>query len=127
MTWSSSPAGSPRGRREAAGCEDGHAVRLRQPRRAAAPALGRRAQPVRPVEVDRLARRGRPRRRSGSSEVTIESGITALGADRPYFRGRDALVLARSHRLEEVAELLWTGRAAPPSLAAEWDRGALQR
>jgi len=72
-----------------------------------------------PVEVDRLARRGRPRRRSGSSEVTIESRITALGADRPYFRGRDALALARSHRLEEVAELLWTG-ALPTEPAPAW-------
>lgn len=62
-----------------------------------------------PAEVERLARRGRPRRRPGTSEVTIESGITTLGADRPYFRGRDGLALARSHRLEEVAELLWTG------------------
>jgi citrate synthase len=76
-----------------------------------------------PAEVERLARRGRPRRRSGTSEVTIESGVTALGADRPYFRGRDALTLARSHSLEEVAELLWaTGggpwAASPAAVAA---------
>jgi citrate synthase len=81
-----------------------------------------------PAEVDRLARRGRPRRRSGTSEVTIESGVTALGTDRPFFRGRDALALARTHRLEEVAELLWTGTlpdrpgpgwaAAPAAVAA---------
>jgi len=81
-----------------------------------------------PAEVDQLARRGRPRRRAGTSEVTIESGITALGTDRPFFRGRDALSLARTHRLEEVAELLWTGElpagpvpewvAAPPAIAA---------
>ena len=81
-----------------------------------------------PAEVDQLARRGRPRRRAGTSEVTIESGITALGTDRPFFRGRVALSLARTHRLEEVAELLWTGElpagpvpewvAAPPAIAA---------
>lgn len=70
-----------------------------------------------PAEVDRLARRGRPRRRAGVSEVTIESRITALGADRPYFRGHDALELATSRSFEDVAELLWTGTL--PS-----DRGA---
>ncbi|GAA0926505.1 hypothetical protein GCM10009558_039080 [Virgisporangium aurantiacum] len=62
-----------------------------------------------PAEVDRLARRGRPRRRAGVSEVTIESRITALGADRPFFRGHDALELATSRSFEDVAELLWTG------------------
>jgi citrate synthase len=76
-----------------------------------------------PADVERLARRGRPRRRPGASEVTIESGITALGADRPYFRGRDGLALARSHRLEEVADLLWacgggSWTASPAAVAA---------
>jgi citrate synthase len=83
-----------------------------------------------PAEVERLARRGRPRRRSGTSEVTIESRITVLGADRPYFRGHDGLELARSHALEQVAELLWTGalpdsspgssRGAVPGAAPAW-------
>jgi citrate synthase len=63
-----------------------------------------------PAEVERLARRGRPRQRpTGASEVVIESGITALGADRPYYRGRDALDLAVEASFEEVAEGLWTG------------------
>jgi citrate synthase len=76
-----------------------------------------------PAEVDRLARRGRPRRRAGVSEVTIESRITALGADRPYFRGHDALELATSRSFEDVAELLWTGSLPPrqrPAGAASW-------
>ncbi|MEV0718794.1 citrate synthase [Asanoa sp. NPDC050611] len=80
-----------------------------------------------PTEVERLARRGRPRRTTGASEVVIESGITALGADRPFYRGRDALDLAAGASFEEVAEGLWTGsftagrrdwRAGEPALAA---------
>jgi citrate synthase len=63
-----------------------------------------------PAEVDRLARRGRPRRRSGRlDELVIESRITALGEDRPFYRGRDALELAASQPFESVAEWLWTG------------------
>jgi citrate synthase len=73
-----------------------------------------------PAEVESLARRGRPRRRAGASEVVIESRITALGADRPYFRGRDALDLAVAHPLEEVAELLWTGDLPPPGTVPGW-------
>jgi citrate synthase len=66
-----------------------------------------------PEDVERLARRGRPRRTVGASEVVIESRITALGTDRPYYRGHDALRLATSWQLEDVATLLWTGEAAP--------------
>jgi citrate synthase len=78
-----------------------------------------------PAEVEELAGRGRPR--GGRSEPVIESAITALGADRPYFRGRDALELAGSYGFEEVAGWLWTGdltrtrgpwHADPAALAA---------
>jgi len=62
-----------------------------------------------PSEVDRLARRGRPRRRPAADELVIESRITALGEDRPYYRGRDALALSESQPFESVAEWLWTG------------------
>jgi citrate synthase len=65
-----------------------------------------------PAEIERLTARGRPRRQPGAAEVVIESRITALGADRPFYRGRDALELAGSHRFEAVAEFLWTGVAA---------------
>jgi citrate synthase len=80
-----------------------------------------------PTEVERLARRDRPRRATGASEVVIESRITALGADRPCYRGHDALDLAAGASFEEVAEGLWTGsfaagardwRAGPAALAA---------
>lgn len=62
-----------------------------------------------PAEIEELARRGRPRRPPGASELVIESRITALGDDRPYYRGRDALSLAGSRAFEVVAEWLWTG------------------
>ncbi|MEV6151830.1 citrate synthase [Nonomuraea sp. NPDC052129] len=59
------------------------------------------------AEIEQLARRGRPR--GQPPELVIESGITALGLDRPYYRGRDALTLARTADFETVAEWLWTG------------------
>ncbi|WP_433517634.1 citrate/2-methylcitrate synthase [Nonomuraea sp. CA-143628] len=59
------------------------------------------------AEIEQLARRGRPR--GQPPELVIESGITALGLDRPYYRGRDALTLARTAAFETVAEWLWTG------------------
>ena len=46
-------------------------------------------------EIERLALRGRPRRRPGAtSELVIESAVTLLGPDRAYYRGRDAIDLA---------------------------------
>ncbi|GAA4611387.1 citrate synthase [Actinoallomurus liliacearum] len=67
-----------------------------------------------PAEIEELARRGRPRRPPGASELVIESRITALGDDRPYYRGRDALGLASSHAFEAVAEWLWSGADPAP-------------
>ncbi|QFY11249.1 helix-turn-helix domain-containing protein [Nonomuraea phyllanthi] len=66
-------------------------------------------------EVERLARRGRPR--SQPPELVIESAITALGVDRPYYRGVDGLELARTGDFETVAAWLWTadpGHTAVP-------------
>ncbi|MBO2465134.1 citrate/2-methylcitrate synthase [Actinomadura violacea] len=64
------------------------------------------------AQVEELARRGKPRRGPGPGELAIESAITALGADRPYYRGRDVLGLAEDGRFEDVAGWLWTGRDA---------------
>lgn len=77
-------------------------------------------------EIEQLARRGRPRRGPGAPEHAVETAITALGADRPYYRGRDARELAARYELEEVAGWLWTGElgartawsAAPQAVAA---------
>jgi citrate synthase len=65
-----------------------------------------------PAEVERLARRGRPRRTAGAAELVIESAITTLGEDRPFYRGRDAVDLAGRCELEEVAAWVWTGDPA---------------
>src|SRR5437870_34823 len=56
-----------------------------------------------PAEVEELARRGRPRRAPGRPDLLIESQVTVLGDDRPYYRGRDALRLAGTHVFEDVA------------------------
>ncbi|MBB6548277.1 citrate synthase [Nonomuraea rubra] len=61
-------------------------------------------------EIERLARRGRPR--SQPPELVIESAVTALGVDRPYYRGIDVPALAGTAAFETVAEWLWTGDPA---------------
>ncbi|MDA0638635.1 citrate synthase [Nonomuraea sp. MCN248] len=69
------------------------------------------------AEIETLARRGRPR--GQPPELVIESAITVLGLDRPYYRGHDALTLARTATFETTAERLWTPDpvpAAPPPL-----------
>jgi citrate synthase len=68
-------------------------------------------------EVERLARRGRPRRPAGAMDITVESAITEITGDRLRFRGHDAPRLAVSRAFEDVAELLWTGEL-PPERAA---------
>ncbi|WP_433209624.1 citrate synthase [Dactylosporangium sp. CS-047395] len=65
------------------------------------------------AEIEALARRGRPRRRAGTTDLVIESAITMLGEDRHYYRGRDAIELAATWRLEDAAAWLWTGEVAP--------------
>jgi citrate synthase len=61
-------------------------------------------------EVERLALRGRPRRPAGAADITVESRITEITADRLRYRGHDAIELAGNRPLEDVAELLWTGQ-----------------
>jgi citrate synthase len=60
-------------------------------------------------EIEKLARRGRPRRPEGALDLTVESRLTQLTQDGPLYRGHDALELARTRSFEDVAELLWTG------------------
>jgi citrate synthase len=61
------------------------------------------------TDVDRLGRRGRRDRASGT-ELRIESALTAIAEDAIFYRGEDVLVLAVSRTFEEVAEFLWTGQ-----------------
>jgi citrate synthase len=60
-------------------------------------------------EIERLARRGRPRRPANAVDITVESQLTEITADRLRYRGHDAADLARGRTFEDVAELLWTG------------------
>ena len=60
-------------------------------------------------EIEKLARRGRPRRPADALDLTVESRLTQLTQDGPLYRGHDALELARARSFEDVAELLWTG------------------
>ncbi|WP_433609777.1 citrate synthase [Dactylosporangium sp. CA-139114] len=76
------------------------------------------------TEIEELARRGRPRRQAGATELVIESAITMLGEDRHYYRGREAIALAATWRLEETALWLWTGAEPGAAAGREAGRGA---
>jgi citrate synthase len=91
------------------------------------PAADGRASLFSTDEVERLARRGRPRRPAGAVDITVESAITELTTDSLRYRGLDVMRLAVSRTFEEVAGLLWTGdfpsagepwQARPAALAA---------
>ena len=75
-----------------------------------------------PAEVEELARRGRPRRPPGLAGLVIESGVTEIAGERLWFRGLDALDLARDWEFEDVCELLWHGEPSPSPQAGagEW-------
>ncbi|MEW2545428.1 citrate synthase [Streptomyces sp. NPDC047002] len=63
-----------------------------------------------PREVDALVRRGRREPPADQdASLRVSTGITLIEADRYWYRGVDAVELARRHRYEEVAEWLWTG------------------
>lgn len=64
------------------------------------------------VEVERLAKRNRRGGRAGALEVVIDTELTLLDPEGAlYYRGLDAIRLARTAHFEEVAELLWSGSA----------------
>lgn len=71
-------------------------------------------------EVERLARRGRPRRASRPFlfEVEIETGLTEIIGHRIRFRGHDIAALARSATFEQAATLMWTGSL--PAESPHW-------
>jgi citrate synthase len=80
-----------------------------------------------PAEIEELARRGRPRRPPGGHETVIESRLTVLGDDRPYYRGRDALRLAVSAEFEDVAHWLWEREPGSPPWRADPEAVAVAR
>src|SRR5580704_5453030 len=83
---------------------------------------GRKGSLFDPGEVEELARRGRPRRAPGLAGLVIESGVTEITDDGLWFRGMDALDLARDWDFEDVCDLLWLGQPHPssPADAGEW-------
>ena len=74
---------------------------------------GTRTSEFNAADVERLARRGRPRvaSRPGqtAAELMIETALTEIADDRLWYRGIDATTLASQVSLEDVAALLWTG------------------
>jgi citrate synthase len=79
-------------------------------------------------DVERLRRRTEERRdpdRAAGRALqwglpVLESSITMIAGGTLYYRGHDALVLARSRSFREVASLIWTGGfdALPPTAPA---------
>src|SRR5579859_6697912 len=58
----------------------------------------------------------------------LESALTLIADGRLYYRGHDALALASTSTVEQVAALLWTGSAdASASLFAERDAPLSER
>jgi citrate synthase len=69
-------------------------------------------------DVERLRRRTEERRQPDKAAARalqwgmpiLESSIALIDGRRLFYRGLDAASLARSHSLEEVAGLIWTGQ-----------------
>lgn len=84
-------------------------------------------------DIERLRRRAEERRDPGKVAAhalewgvpVLESSITLIADDTIYYRGHDAVALARTASVESVASLIWTGRldaARPPQRAASRDQ-----
>jgi citrate synthase len=79
------------------------------------PASGHRRSLFDRESVERLAVRARNSDRSDALEVVIESQVTLLDPDgRLFYRGRDAVELARFSTFERVVAQLWDGPAGAP-------------
>lgn len=61
-------------------------------------------------ELRKEPERAVPKALSWGGTPVLESAITLVEGGRLYYRGRDAVALARSASVEEVAALIWTGR-----------------
>jgi citrate synthase len=64
-------------------------------------------------EIEVMARRARGDRQVQSRLASVTTAITQLRDDGAYYRGRAVVDLARCHRFEEVAALLWDVEDAP--------------
>src|SRR5260221_9181418 len=75
-------------------------------------------------DVERLRQRGRAAVNPTTS-LAVESSLTSVEEGAIYFRGRNALDVAASHRFEAAAGWLWTGRVTPPDEPRAPDPAAL--
>src|SRR4030081_1697083 len=76
------------------------------------------------ADLDRLGRQGR-RDRATSTELAIESALTAIEDGAIFYRGEDVFRLAVARTFEEVAEFLWVGEF-PEVRAWDSDPGAVE-
>jgi citrate synthase len=92
------------------------------------PASGHRRSLFDRGAVDALADRARHGNRSGAFEVSVRTELTAVDpAGRLFYRGSDAVQLARHRSFEDVAGLLWDGDPGAPWLLARPDRTLLSK
>ena len=76
-----------------------------------------RAEDVRALRSRKTPRQGQDmvaRQSLNFGEPVLDSAITLIADGRVYYRGRDAIELARSARFEQVATLLWQQDDADP-------------
>ena len=100
-----------------------------------APGVGSRQNRYPAADVRRLARRKADGRRAGKvaqkvldwGVPVLESSITLIAEGRLFYRGHDAIELAREATLEDVAALLWectprriADAPAAPIASAQW-------
>lgn len=82
-------------------------------------------------DVERLARRGagRPRTEAVAADAirwgdpVLDSAISTVASGRLIYRGKDAVTLAESASLEEIAKLLWQTDAVPSLIGDGLARG----
>ncbi|MEC3919946.1 citrate synthase [Nocardia sp. CDC160] len=79
------------------------------------PTSDRRGSLFREDEVSRLARGRRPGSAPRGTLDDITTEISLLDRDELYYRGHNVADLVAAHRVESVANLLWTGELSPPS------------
>ena len=70
------------------------------------------------LDRERRGRPGRPPRPSTWRGPLVDTDITLIEDGRLFFRGVDAVALARAGDLEQAAQWLWTGETAPTRFLA---------
>jgi citrate synthase len=84
-------------------------------------------------DVERLAKRAHGRRSAETvateavkwGDPVLPSAVSTIVGGRLYYRGKDAVVLSRTERLENVATLLWGGDWHGPSAPQPAEAGGL--